>query len=470
MIEIIGLGITDGDISMRGFEAATRASLAVFKTNKTPTYALSTRINVPSITLDEIYEECDDFDELNECVVERLIALEAEHGTIAYLINGNGCDDRTIEKLVKAGAKVNSYPASSKEVTFDTFDTSYLAVSAYDLVGEAVFMPDTAYPLVVKDIDSVGIASDVKLALTKVFDDETIIKLTTLDGIIELPLYELDRQEEYNYFTALYIKSSDYTKKKRHTFSDLWRIMVRLRDRENGCAWDKVQTHESIRRNVIEEAYELVTAIDNEDIDNMVEECGDILLQSVFHSVIAEDMGEFDMGDMISGLCNKLVTRHTHIFGDTVATNSEEALKAWDAAKAKEKSQQTFTQKLMGIAEGLPQIMRAEKMQKQASKRGLDFPDIDSAVAKIKEELEEFLSAREEDRELEAGDLLFAVINVLRLSGVEGEVALRRSVDKFKNRCIKVEEYATRDSVVLENMSAEQFDKYWEEAKSHEDR
>ena len=470
MIRIIGLGIVDGDISMRGFEAVGKSKLAVFKTKETGTYALSQRIDIPHITLDEIYINSDDLDDVNAGVVSRIIELEAEHGDIAYLINGSGADDRTVAMLRDKGLDVELFPASAKEMTFDTFDTSYLAMSAYDLVNAPIFMPDTAYPLVVKDIDSRGLASDVKIILSKVFDDETNILLTTLDGIVNIPLYELDRQNEYNYFTALYIESGDFTKKKRHTFSDLWRIMVRLRDRETGCAWDKVQTHESIRKNVIEEAYELVNAIDNKDIDNIVEECGDILLQSVFHACIGEDTGEFDMGDMISGLCNKLVTRHTHIFGDTIATNSEEALKAWEAAKAKEKSQKTFTAKLEGIADGLPQLMRAEKAQKHASKRGLDFPNVDEAIAKIREELTEFLVASNEDKEMEAGDLLFAVVNVLRLSGIEGEVALRRSTNKFINRCKMVEKFANADGKKIEEIDAKAFDEYWEKAKKYEDR
>ena len=470
MINVIGLGITDGDISTRGVDAVRHSKLAVFKTAVPATYALHERIDIESITLDDIYTQSDDFDDVNRAVADRLEALEREKGDIAYLIGGSGVDDRSVDTLIRDGANVAIYPACAKESTFDRVDTSYLALSAYDLVNEKVFMPDTAYPIVVKDIDNRWTASEVKLILTRVFDDDTPIKMTTLSGIRDMQLYELDRQESYDYYTAIYIKNSDYAKKHTFTFSDLVRIMYRLRDRETGCQWDKAQTHESIRRNVIEEAYELVSAIDNGDIDNMLEECGDILLQSVFHAAIAEDMCEFDMYDVISTLCTKLVTRHTHIFGDVVATTPEEALDAWNKAKAKEKSQQSFSQKLRGISEGLPQIMRAEKVQKQASKRGLDFPSVESATGKIMEELNELLEANEEDKELEAGDLLFSVINVLRLSGVEGEVALRRSTDKFMNRCIKVEEYAVRDGVNVDEMSAGQFDAYWDEAKSNEDR
>ena len=225
---------------------------------------------------------------------------------------------------------------------------------------------------------------------------------------------------------VLTFPARDFLKKKRFDFNDLIYIIHRLRD-EDGCEWDKVQTHESIRENAVEEAYELVEAINHRDLENMREETGDVLLQGAFHAVIAEGGGEYDVSDVMSELCAKLIFRHPHVFGTVKATNQEEALAAWEQAKMKEKKQKSASERMTHVAGTLPQAMRASKVQKYAATVGFDFLSAEEAAPKVTEELAELLSADEKDKEMEGGDLLFAAINVLRKKKAKNKNKGRKS-------------------------------------------
>lgn len=214
--------------------------------------------------------------------------------------------------------------------------------------------------------------------------------------------------------------------KKRHDFADLIRIMRRL-CAEDGCEWDKAQTHESIRSNAVEEAYELVEAINNKDVPNIREECGDVMLQSVFHCRIAEKNGEFTVSDALTELCEKLIQRHPHVFGDVVATNPEESLSSWEAAKAKEKGAYGAVAKMKRTAKALPAVERAVKVQKAAKKAGFDFANADDAAKKVGEELAECLSA--------AG---YGEGDGMRRSAVCGGQRDKIARDRSRNRSVKV--------------------------------
>ncbi len=255
--------------------------------------------------------------------------------------------------------------------------------------------------------------------------------------------------------------------RRRFDLGDLEEIMKRLRA-DDGCEWDKIQTHESIRINLIEEAYELLEGLDAKDRDMILEECGDVLLQAVFHTQIAEDEGDFTWTDMLTSLCRKLLDRHTHIFGDNHADTPEEALVFWTEAKKKEKKYTSNTDAMSRVPKNFPALLYAEKIQKIAKKCGFDWDSVDGAVNKVKEELDELLSASPEDRHEEAGDLLFAVCNVLRFYKIDNEMALHDANRKFYERFKIVEELATADGKEMTDYTLEQLDVFWDEAKSRE--
>ena len=211
-----------------------------------------------------------------------------------------------------------------------------------------------------------------------------------------------------------------------------------------GCPWDRVQTHQSIRQNMLEEAYEAADAIDHMDMDNLKEELGDVLLQVVFHASMAQEAGQFTFDDVVDGVCQKLVYRHPHVFGAVEAGGPEGALSAWDAQKRAEKGQKTAADALDSVARALPGLTRAAKLQSKAAKAGFDWKDISPAMDKLSEELEEFRRAVEEDSnvEEELGDLLFAAVKAGRFAGVDGETALQKACEKFIRRFRRVEALA----------------------------
>ena len=266
----------------------------------------------------------------------------------------------------------------------------------------------------------------------------------------------------------VYIPTLPLAERKRFDFNDLIAIMTRLRA-DDGCEWDKAQTHKSIRINLIEEAYELVEAIDLNDRAMMLEETGDVLLQAVFHTHIAMDEKQFDYGDMLFELCNKLITRHTHIFGSNHASNADEALNFWNDAKKKEKKYVSYTDAMERVPKNLPSLMYAEKIQKRAKKCGFDFADANDALNKVKEELNEIIdAATSEEVTMECGDLLFAVVNYLRMIGVEPELTLKAATEKFIRRFKRMEEIMTADGKSLDEFTPVQMDAVWKKVKEEE--
>ena len=193
---------------------------------------------------------------------------------------------------------------------------------------------------------------------------------------------------------------TDFTQKEQYKFEDLLRIMEILRS-PDGCMWDREQDHHSIRRNFIEETYEVIEAIDNEDAALLKEELGDVLLQVVFHAQMEKEKGVFDINDVADGICKKLIYRHPHVFGNTEVSSTGEILDNWEALKKTEKNEQTASDELKRVARSLPGLIRADKVQKKAAKAGFDWDDISGAIAKVREELDEIEDAIEAGGDIE---------------------------------------------------------------------
>ena len=254
-------------------------------------------------------------------------------------------------------------------------------------------------------------------------------------------------------------------RKGGYTFYDLVEIMKILRG-EGGCPWDREQTHMSIRKNLIEETYEVVEAIDNDDPVLMCEELGDLILQAVFHAQMSAEEGRFDINDVCNGICEKLIVRHPHIFSDAVADTSYEVLKNWDAIKQQTKHQKTVTEKLNAIPPSLPALMRACKAGEKAAKVGFDFPTPGDAMKKVYEEAREVETADSDAVSEEIGDLLFAAVNVARKHGVDPEEALYRATDKFIGRFSAVEKAASESGRRMEELSMAELDGIWDGVKA----
>lgn len=256
--------------------------------------------------------------------------------------------------------------------------------------------------------------------------------------------------------------------KKKYNIQDLVDIMALLRA-PDGCPWDIKQTHESIRKNFIEETYEVVEAIDKKDRELLCEELGDVLLQVVFHSRMEEEAGGFTFDDVCDGICKKLIVRHPHIFSDVVADTPEEVLKNWDAIKRETKGQSSVSESMMDIPAAMPALIRAEKIQKKASNVGFDWKEASGAVEKLREEVDELdeaiKSGDSEHIDEELGDLLFSAVNVSRLVKSDPEVALAKSCDKFTSRFKLCEKLIAEQGLDMTSMSLEELDSFWDKAK-----
>lgn len=243
---------------------------------------------------------------------------------------------------------------------------------------------------------------------------------------------------------------------------ELIAIMDRLLG-EGGCPWDREQTHESLVRYLIEETYEVIDAINQGDMNELVTELGDLLLQIVFHAALAERAGHFNFADVARAVSGKMVDRHPHVFGAMQLETADDVLNKWEGFKKKEGKKYL----LDGIPPGLPALMRAEKMQEKAARVGFDWPDAQGALAKFQEEVEEYVQTdNETDKFAEAGDMIFALVNIARLEGVEPEQALQSSNDKFARRFLYIEKRLEQKGVQFTDLNLEQLDLIWEEAKA----
>ncbi len=261
----------------------------------------------------------------------------------------------------------------------------------------------------------------------------------------------------------------DFERKEKYNFNDLLRIMEILRA-PDGCMWDREQDHQSIRRNFIEETYEVCEAIDEQDPEHLKEELGDVLLQVVFHTQMEKEKGVFDIGDVTDGICKKLIYRHPHIFGTVEVGSSEEILRNWDELKRKEKHQKSDTDTLASVAKSLPGLIRAEKLQKKAAKVGFDWENAQGALEKAGEELDEVKRAiaGDGDPEEEIGDLLFAAVNVARHLKVDPERAMEKTCNKFIRRFADMEQQAKEENKALSGLSLAELDTLWNRSKEKE--
>ena len=254
--------------------------------------------------------------------------------------------------------------------------------------------------------------------------------------------------------------------KERYGIDDLVTVVEVLRS-EEGCPWDREQTHKSIRKDFIEETYEVIEAIDTENSVLLREELGDVLLQVAFHTQIEKENGVFTLNDVANDVCVKLIHRHPHVFGDVIAETSEKVLANWEIIKSEEKERRTVTDKLRSIPPMLPALMRAEKVGKKAS--CFDFPDADSVMLKVKEELAELeeaiLKNDKENIEEEAGDLIFSVVSLCRKLSVEPEVALNKATDKFIKRFAALEAAVIAEGKNITELEMAELDEIWERNK-----
>lgn len=477
-ISIVGLGPGDYSLISQGALELLQSSNRIFlRTEKHPTVdQLKQQIDYTS--LDYFYEKEENFENVY-LHISKFIIDESKKGDLVYAVPGH---PRVAEKtvgIIENLAKQNNVEVEViASMSFVDAMFNYLAVDpsdgfrlidAFELENSPI---DPKTNTIITQVYDEFIASNVKIKLMDYYDDEQEVYIVNGAGIkgqeqkVSVKLYEIDRYRElFNYLTSLYIPKS--TKKMYNTVYDLQSIMKVLRSPE-GCEWDKKQTHETLKKSLIEEAYEVNQAIDNDDIDELIEELGDVLLQVVFHSQIGEEEGFFNLGDITSAICKKLIHRHPHVFkNENIDMNEFD--KTWEDLKREEKGETTVTEGLKRISAYLPALMKAQKIQKKAALVGFDWDNIEDVHKKVKEEYKELLDECKSGNikyiKEELGDLLFSIVNLARFLKVDPEEALNMTNAKFIKRFDFVEQGAIKLNKRLEDMTLEEMDKLWEKAK-----
>lgn len=467
---------TPGHTTGAAFEAIKSAKLLFLQTVDSPCASPFLALGLPYVSMDDLYEGSEDFDQLNRAVADRLCA---DGQDAVYAVCGRGMGDAALLALAaratKDGAAVRRLPSPG-------YAQAALAALPAPLAEEGMVccpaggLPAILNPyhtLCVEEVDSRLTAGQVKLALGEYFPDEYPLWFCELVengyAVRQLPLLELDRQAQYGAGVCLLVPPARAGELTRKSLYDVMDIMAKLRA-PGGCPWDAEQTHLSLRGPLIEEAYEVLDAIEREDDEALCEELGDLFLQIAFHAIIAAEQGAFTLRDVSTGLAQKLIYRHPHVFGSAEVGSSGEVKHNWEQLKQKEKHQATAADAMRAVPRAFPALMRSAKVQKKAAHVGFDWDDPKDALKKLPEEAAELLEAMEQGDaahvDEEMGDLLFAAVNVARLLRRDPEALLHKATDKFMARFARMEERILAERATLNGMPLAEMDAYWEQVKA----
>ena len=472
-IQIIGLGAgTEEDLTLRAKNALSEGIPAFARTDRHP-IVNELRKHIDIVSFDDYFEKYEDFDEVYENIVQTLVEKSKHFGKINYCTAGSPYYGDIVTKKL-----INEYKGLINAIIIDgmSFLDKCLKLSGYadynnikilDCLEADEFSFDLNSFNIITQVYDRDLASRLKIKLMETYPEgvNSLIIDVLGENVKEVPLFLLDQEKNYGFSTYFCILPIEISKHRVYNVTNLLRIVKLLRG-PDGCPWDKKQDHHSIRQHVVEEAYEVVDAIDNDDIDKLVEELGDLLFQVVFHAELGSEEGYFNFNDVVTKVCNKMYFRHPHVFGNVKADGVEEALVSWENSKLKEKKLTTYTDNLRNVPKALSSLSRSYKIQKRASEVGFDWSDARGAIRKIKEELSEFIEEYNnqniENMEEEFGDLLFALVNFARFEKINPDIALNKTINKFLDRFEYIEKNSTKD---LKEMTLKEMDELWEESK-----
>jgi tetrapyrrole methylase family protein/MazG family protein len=482
-ITLLGLGPGDPDLLTRqAWQTLRDASLQeageiYLRTRQHPVVAgLPAGLELHSF--DDLYAQGGSFEDVYAQIVEKVLELGRRPQGVIYAVPGHPYVAEATAPEIARRARQEGLPIRLVEglsflepvmsaVGIDPFPHTAL-VDALELASLHVPSFPTSAPAIVAQIYSPQIASEVKLTLMALYPDEHPVTLVhaagTENALVEaMPLYQIDRSQHIGLLTALYLPPLG----PETGFEAFLEVIAHLRA-PNGCPWDREQTLPSLRPSLLEETYEVLAAIDENNPPAMREELGDLLLLIVMLTQIASEEGDFNMAGVLGGIHTKIVRRHPHVFGELAVNGTQDVLQNWEKLKAEERlaNGKGEASLLDGIGKTLPALVQAEQYQKRANHVGFDWTEIEGVWRKVQEELEELRSAADDEaRAAEVGDLLFSVVNLARWYQVDPESALREANMRFRKRFTAIERAARHQGRSLSDLSLDEMDAIWQAAK-----
>ncbi|MFQ5592954.1 MAG: nucleoside triphosphate pyrophosphohydrolase [Anaerolineae bacterium] len=429
---------------------------------------------------DHLYEAHETLADVYTAIADRVIELGRRDSGVVYAVPGHPLVGETavlfiLERAQREGlsthvvAGVSFIEPMLAALGLDPFDAGLQIVDDQILAMQYHPVVNVDLPLIVPQLYSRHLASDVKLTLLKAYAPEHEVTVVSSASAPHIEvrtcrLHELDHRSAFDDWMTLYVPPVE----NRASVAALQDILAHLRSPE-GCPWDREQTPETMRHNLLEETYEVLEAIDAGDMGKLREELGDLLMLALFHIQMAAEAGDFTLPQVVAGVIEKLVRRHPHVFGDTNVIDSREVARNWEELKAAERGEEPLGQgPFDGVSAALPALARAHEIQGRAVRLGFEWPAVEGVWDKVQEELEELREAGELQREPELGDVLFSLVNLARWLGVDAESALRTANYRFVERFESMRRLAGERGLVFEKMSLGEMDQLWEEVKQTE--
>lgn len=475
-ITIVGLGPGDPElVTRRAWRVLSESREVYLRTARHPGIEA-----LPANTyrnFDDWYDRAADFDSLYQQIAAEIVRLGHRPDGVVYAVPGHPLVGEMTVTLILRLAKEENIPVTIVDgLSFIEPTLAALGLDALDglQLQDAVDVARLHHPQLNPDLPAIlaqvysrTVASDVKLTLANQYPDEHPVILihgagTPQEELEHVALHELDHSPKISHLTSLYVPPLP----RAGSFERFQETIAHLRAPE-GCPWDRKQTHQSLREYLIEEAYEVLEALDNDDPDALREELGDLLLQIVLHSQIAVEGGEFHMADVIEHVNSKMIARHPHVWGDVKVSGAEEVVANWDQIKREQKQNGDDRKSILdGVPKALPALAQAYSYQARAARVGFDWERIEDVAAKLHEEIKELEATDDpEERRRELGDVLFSVVNIGRWYEIDPEAALRETNRKFVRRFQYIEDHAERD---LKELTLEEMDTLWNAAKATE--
>ena len=476
-ITILGLGPGDpAKLTREAWDTLSGSEEIWLRTRQHPVVpGLPAGLRIHSF--DELYEQGVSFENVYAAIVEKVVGLGQRKAGVVYAVPGDPFVAEATGPEIARRARSLNLPlriisgVSFLEPVFSALGVdpypSMVLVDALELSTAHVPSFPPEMPALIAQIYSRMVAAEIKMMLGSVYPDTHPVRLVhaagTKEEIIEdIPLYEIDRSPHIGLLSALYVPALP----AGTSFESFQEIVAHLRA-PDGCPWDREQTHASLRPHMLEESYEAITAIDEQEPNKMVEEFGDLLLQIVLHAQIASEEGTFSMADILKGIHDKIVRRHPHVFGDLELDGVKGVLQNWEKLKEQERKENGEARGLLdGVPLALPALAQAQEYQDRAARVGFDWPEIEGVLAKIEEEIQEIKAVdNPEELAFELGDLFFALVNLARWKQVDAESVLRQTNRKFKERFAHIENTAKTKGIKLTDMSLDEMESLWQEAK-----